>query len=114
MEEHVWIEPEVLEKLANDFIVVSLYVDDREELPKELQETYSYEVNGIKKNKEIKTVGDRWAAFEIATFNSNAQPLYAIVSPDERLMNGTVGYTPDKNEYLQWLNCGLEAFKEGK
>jgi len=114
MEEHVWIEPEILEKLANDFIVVSLYVDDREELPKELQETYSYEVNGIKKNKEIKTVGDRWAAFEIATFNSNAQPLYAIVSPDERLMNGTVGYTPDKTEYLQWLNCGLEAFKEGK
>lgn len=112
MEEHVWIKPEVLSKLSKDFIVVSLYVDDRKELPAELQETYEYEVNGVKRTKEIKTYGDRWAAFQIATFNSNAQPLYAIVSPEEELMNTPVGYTPDVDEYMTWLNCGLNAYKQ--
>lgn len=111
MEEHVWIKPEVLELLSKDFIVVSLYVDDREELPAELQETYTYTVNGVEKQKQIKTVGDRWAAFQIATFNSNAQPLYAIVSPDQKLLNTPVGYTPDSGEYVAWLKTGLEGMK---
>jgi thiol:disulfide interchange protein DsbD len=111
MEEHVWIKPEVLDLLSQEFIVVSLYVDDREELPAELQETYTYTVNGIEKQKQIKTVGDRWAAFQIATFNSNAQPLYAIVSPDQRLLNTPVGYTPNVNEYVAWLKTGLEGMK---
>jgi thiol:disulfide interchange protein len=111
MEEHVWIDPTILEKLSEEFIVVSLYVDDRKELPAELQETYTYEVNGVKKTKEIKTYGDRWAAFQIASFNSNAQPLYAILSPDGKLLNTPVGYTPEIAEYDTWLQCGLDAFK---
>lgn len=111
MEEHVWIKPEVLDLLSQEFIVVSLYVDDREELPVELQETYTYTVNGVEKQKQIKTVGDRWAAFQIATFNSNAQPLYAIVSPDQRLMNTPVGYTPNVSEYVAWLKTGLQGMK---
>lgn len=114
MEEHVWVKQEVLELLSKEFIVVSLYVDDREELPAELQETYTYTVNGMEKKKQIKTVGDRWAAFEIATFNSNAQPLYAIVSPDQKLLNSPMGYTPDVAKYYSWLKCGLDTFRSQK
>ncbi len=110
MEEHVWIEPVVLRLLQEEFIVVSLYVDDRKELPAELQETYLSQRTG--KLKEVKTYGDRWSVFQTETFNNNSQPLYCIVSPDEILMNKPAPYTPDKEEYLQWMECGLQAFKQ--
>jgi thiol:disulfide interchange protein DsbD len=112
MEEHVWIKPEVLSKLEKDFIVVSLYVDDRKELPAELQEVYTSMKTG--KTKEIKTYGDRWSAFQIETFNSNSQPWYCIVSPEEKLLNKPVGYTPDVEEYVKWLDCGVKAFESQK
>lgn len=110
MEEHVWIEPEVLRLLQEEFIVVSLYVDDRKELPEELRETYVSQRTG--KLKEVKTYGDRWSVFQTETFNNNSQPLYCIVSPDEVLMNKPAPYTPDKEEYKQWMECGLQAFKQ--
>jgi hypothetical protein len=108
MEEHVWVEPEVLKHLQENFIVVSLYVDDRKELPAELQEMYTSQRTG--KTKQVKTYGDRWSLLQIETFNCNAQPWYCLISPDEKLLNVPVGYTPDKDEYVQWLECGLQAY----
>ena len=64
--------------------------------------------------KIIETYGDKWSAFEIETFNSNSQPFYALISPDEVLLNKPVGYTPDVDEYRAWLRCGINAFETVK
>jgi thiol:disulfide interchange protein DsbD len=110
MEEHVW--PKALDLLQDKFVVVSLYVDDKQELPSEMKETIVTQWAGIE--KEIVTYGDLWSAFEIETFNNNSQPLYAIIDPmtegNEELMNQPVGYTPDDKEFRAWLEEGLQAF----
>lgn len=110
MEENVWSKDNVYKLMKDSFIVVSLYVDDKKVLPPAQQFEHTSK-DGSK--REITTVGDKWATFETENFISNAQPWYAIVSPDERLMNKPVGYVPDANEYLTWLRNGLEGFKKG-
>jgi thiol:disulfide interchange protein DsbD len=107
MEENVWSDPEVFKLLHDKFIVISLYVDDKKILPGSKQFTYKTKEGA---EKEINTVGDQWATFETENFANNAQPLYALINTNEELLNFPVGYTPDKNEYLKWLQCGLSAF----
>ncbi|MEM6724144.1 MAG: protein-disulfide reductase DsbD domain-containing protein [Bacteroidota bacterium] len=102
MEELVWIKPKIMQKLTNDMIVVSLYVDDRTKLA----EPYISTFDGAKK----RTVGNKWADFQAIHFGANSQPYYAMVSPDEQLLNIPVGYTPDVEEFDYFLECGLEAF----
>ncbi|MFT3679965.1 MAG: cytochrome c biogenesis protein CcdA [Ferruginibacter sp.] len=111
MEENVWVQPEVYKLMKEKFIVVSLYVDDKKKLPAASQFTYKTK-SGLE--KEIITVGDKWATFETENFENNAQPLYAIISADEILLNKPVGYTPDAGEYKNWLECGLQAFAKPK
>lgn len=110
MEEHVW--PEVLDLLQNEFIVVSLYVDDKQELPAELKESIVTKWAGIE--KEIETYGDLWSAFEIETFNNNSQPMYAIIDPmtegREELMNPIKSGIVETSEFRAWLEEGLKAF----
>lgn len=107
MEENVWVQPEVYKLMKGKFIVVSLYVDDK----KKLSSPFTYKTKSGAE-KEIITVGDKWATFETENFENNAQPLYAIISSNEVLLNNPVGYTPDVNEYKQWLECGLQALKK--
>ena len=111
MEENVWSNPEVYKIMKEKFIVVSLYVDDKKKLPAAKQFTYKTK-EGIE--KEIVSVGDKWATFETENFKNNAQPLYAILNTDEILLNNPVGYTPGIKEYKDWLQCGLEAFEKKK
>ncbi len=111
MEENVWTDPEVYKLMKENFIVVSLYVDDKKELPAEKQFTYTTKE---KTEKEIEKVGDLWATFETENFSSNAQPLYVIISTDEQLLSNPVGYTPNAKEYLKWLECGLQTFRDKK
>jgi thiol:disulfide interchange protein DsbD len=59
--------------------------------------------------KEINTVGDKWAMFQSKNFRQVTQPLYVILSPDEKLMNHPIGYTADAKEYKEWLECGVKA-----
>lgn len=106
MEENVWSKPEVVSLINDNFIVVSLYVDDKQKLPA----SFVYR-NGNEEN-EITTIGEKWAAFEAANFRQVTQPLYAIVNENEMLMNKPVGYTPDAGEYIEWLQCALN--QEGK
>ena len=108
MEEQVWIKPEISELIKNNFILVSLYVDDRKKLPSSEQMNYTTK-DGHQKN--IESVGDFWATFESENFRQVTQPLYVILSPTGELMNEPVGYTPDINRYRQWLDCGLSASK---
>jgi cytochrome c biogenesis protein CcdA/thioredoxin-related protein len=112
MEENVWTQPEVHDYIKNNFILVSLYVDDRENLPVE-QRIPDYKTkDGATKN--IKTIGDKWATFQAENFNQVTQPLYITLDTKGRLLTHPVGYTPDWKEYLQWLKCGKETFDKNK
>lgn len=107
MEENVWSDPAIYQLINEKFILVSLYVDDRKTLPAN-EQIYSYTtLSGLKVN--VVTVGDKWSIFETENFQNNAQPLYAILSPDEKLLISPVGYLPDVAAYKQWLEQGLSA-----
>lgn len=107
MEEQVWSDPEVFDTLNEDFILISLYVDDREKLSEDSRFNYLKPDGGIKK---IRTVGDKWATFQTLNFRNNSQPFYVLLDPDMNLLNEPVGYTPNSKEYLHWLQAGLENF----
>ena len=111
MEEKVWSRPEVYKFMKENFIVISLYVDDKKQLPVANQFAYTTKEVLV---KEIITVGDKWATFETENFSNNAQPLYAILNNEEQLLTHPVGYTPSATEYLQWLQCGVDAFERKK
>ncbi|HZH00967.1 MAG TPA: thioredoxin family protein, partial [Flavisolibacter sp.] len=108
MEEKVWTDPAVAARMKNDFIVVSLYVDERRKLPASQQIEY---ITKTGDKKPIITVGDKWATFQSENFNAVSQPQYAIISPDEKALTKTKAYTPDADQFLEWLEGGLKAFK---
>jgi thiol:disulfide interchange protein DsbD len=108
MEENVWTKSNV-KKLMNEFILVSLYVDERRKLPASQQMVFKTKAGT---DKSIVTVGDRWATFQIENFDATSQPQYAIISPDEKALTRTKFYTPDAAEYADWLQCGLDAFRQ--
>lgn len=114
MEESVWTVESIKEKLKNDFVLVSLYVDDKVELPENQQGVFEFDSNGTIKRKKIKTIGNKWATFQTHVFNNNSQPFYVMLSPEGELLANPVGYLPDVEAYKNFLDCGLNAFKENK
>ncbi len=108
MEENVWTDPVVASYIREHFILVSLYVDDKALLPIDKRFTYTSPTAG---NKEIKSVGDLWATFQAENFNQVTQPLYVVLSANQQLLSNPVGYTPNIQEYLQWLQCSVAANK---
>lgn len=113
MEEHVWPDEKVNDLLSREFVVISLYVDDKTPLPENEQVTLTYKAGGTKK---LRTVGDKWNFFQTDNFNNNSQPWYALITNTGTLLNSPVGYTPNADEYVNFLQCGLDAYKaaEGK
>ncbi|HEY4877452.1 MAG TPA: thioredoxin family protein, partial [Puia sp.] len=109
MEENVWTDPDVKQLMQNEFIVVSLYVDERRNLPA-VEQTIFTTKDGSK--KKIITVGDKWATFQSENFNAVSQPQYAIISTDEKALTKTKYNTPNPKEFADWLKCGLEASKK--
>lgn len=109
MEENVWTDPAVASYIKENFILVSLYVDDKEMLP--VDKRFKY-ISKAGTEKEINSVGDLWATFQAENFNQVTQPLYIVLSPDQNLLSNPVGYTPDINEYLQWLQCSVAKGKQ--
>jgi thiol:disulfide interchange protein DsbD len=108
MEEHVWPDEMIDKYLRNDFVIISLYVDDKKELP----ENEKVDVNRINGGtRTLKNYGHKWANFQTQFFQINSQPYYVLLSPDgKRVLNEPVGYTPDKLEYAKWLENGLASF----
>ncbi|MUV02555.1 DUF255 domain-containing protein [Flavobacterium rakeshii] len=106
MEEHVWSDPAVLSILKNDVVLISLYCDEEKDLPASEQ--------FISKNtgRKIETVGQKWSDFQISRYQSNARPYYVLINLDETNLNEPVAYTPDIEEYLTWLQSGIENFKK--
>jgi thiol:disulfide interchange protein len=107
MEENVWPRPGVKDLIKDNFILVSLYVDDRKTLP-DGEQTAFITSDGSK--KAIRTIGDKFATLQSENFKNASQPLYVVITPDEKLLTLPVGYTPDPKEYAQWLQCGLDAY----
>jgi thiol:disulfide interchange protein len=111
MEENVWTDKRVKNLIDSNFVLVSLFVDDRERLKEDQQFVFTTS-DGDK--KKIRTLGDKYATLQAENFVNVSQPLYVVISPDEKLLTLPVGYTPDRNEYAAWLQCGVEAFRNLK
>ena len=106
MENNVWSDEKVLNVLKNEVVLISLYVDDKRELPKS-EQTVSKETGN-----DIITVGDKWTEFIITKYKTNTQPFYVLVDLEENNLNDPISYTPDSNEYLAWLKDGISKFKK--
>ena len=109
MEEQVWSKDKVYSILNNDYIIISLYIDDRRELLKDEQFKF-LKANGSIKN--IKTIGDKWATLQTLNFQNNSQPYYVLLNHNMELLNFPAAYVPDADEYSSWLKSGLDNFKE--
>jgi len=111
MEETVWGEPGVIEKLRDDVVVVSLYVDERTKLPKDQQRIEK--VNG--EDFPIKTIGDKWMFKEISEYEIATQPYYRLLGPNgEDLDNGSADYENHSSpaDFQKWLEEGIKLYKE--
>lgn len=109
MEENVWVDSEVDELMRNEFVVVSLYVDERSKLPVQERTTWTTSAG---KEETIFTVGDKWTAFQKENFNAVAQPQYAIITADQVALTKTKFYTKTASEFAEWLKCGIQAHKK--
>ena len=110
MEEHVWPIPKIDQYIRNEYVLISLYVDDKKTLPKEEQILVN-RINGG--TRKLENYGHKWANFQTQFFKTNSQPYYVLLNSDgTKILNQAVGYTPDENDYAQFLECGLEVFKK--
>lgn len=107
MEARVWSEPQVQQRLANDYVIVSLYVDDKTELPQ--TEWYTSARDG----KLKKTIGAQNFDYQITQFNYNAQPLYVLLGPDGgQLSTEPLAYDLDASRFTAFLDAGLARFAQ--
>ena len=113
MEEHVWPLPEVDKVLRDNFVLISLYVDDKKPLPiNEKLFVNRTSGNGL---RQLENYGHKWAHFQSQYFKVNSQPFYIIIDPNNfQILNEPVGYMPDVNDYLSFLNCGLSEYRSSK
>lgn len=106
MEANVWADPKVLKRLRDDFIVVALYVDDKTHLPESEWITSTHD------GKVKKTVGKKFADFQISRFNVNAQPYYVLLDTKGELLVNPRAYDLDIDEFVEFLDQGLAEFKK--
>lgn len=105
MEAAVWSDPQVADKLNNDFVLISLYVDDKQPLDNQIEITE----NG--KKRTLRTIGDKWSYLQRSKFGANAQPFYVILDNEGKPMAGSYSYDEDISHYLDFMNKGMENYK---
>ena len=108
MEENVWSEPDIFEIINDDYVLISLYVDDRKELPEDEKFNFQYDSGRV---KSIETIAHKWGTFQTINFNAASQPYYVLLSPNLEVLNHAVAST-DAAEYKIWLENGLQKYKE--
>lgn len=104
MEARVWVDPAVLQRLRNDYVIVALYVDDKTELPEAQWYTSKYD------NKAKKTIGAQNADLQIVKYNNNAQPHYCLVDHEGNLLVAPKNYDLDPAKFASFLDSGKAAF----
>ena len=107
MEQNVWPNDQVLNILKNDIVLISLYVDDKRKL-----EDDEIVESKLKPGKQLKYIGQKWSEFQTIKYKTNTQPFYVLLGQDEENLNAPVGYTPNTEEYLEWLKDGISNFKK--
>jgi thiol:disulfide interchange protein len=107
MEETVWPDPAVAEMIMQEVILVSLYVDERIDLPEDEQRVEKYGDKDFK----IKTVGNKWSYMQASKYNTNAQPYYVLEDHDGNAINGSASYDPDVKVFKEFLEKGIKKFK---
>ncbi|MBL7802835.1 MAG: thioredoxin family protein [Saprospiraceae bacterium] len=110
MEENVWHRPGIIEHLRNNYVVVSLYVDDKERLFPDNKFSYLLDPNT---GEKLRTVGDKWSAFQVNNFGVSAQPYYVLMHNDgTTLLNQPTDYQKghEPDVYKAFLDCGYNAF----
>ena len=105
MEENVWSHPDVLKRLKNDFVIISLYVDDKTELPESEWITSEYD------GKVKKTIGKINADYEISRFSVNAQPYYVLLDSDGAVLTEPHAFDTDIDEFIAFLDKALIKFR---
>ncbi|QNM85960.1 thioredoxin family protein [Polaribacter pectinis] len=106
MEQQVWVKPKVLKVLKNDVVLISLYVDDKRPLAE--NEVVD---SKLKPGKKLKYIGQKWSELQTIKYKANTQPFYVLMDHNEENLNEPVAYTPDVDEYLNWLEEGISKFK---
>ncbi len=104
MEDQIWSQDPIYNLLKDEYIIISLYVDER----KALDEPYVSKFSG----RQMRTVGNKWADFQAIHFNRNSQPYYVLSTSEGRILNRPVAYLPDAVEYEAFLRCGLNTFRK--
>jgi thiol:disulfide interchange protein len=104
-EQGVWPKPEVLTQINSDYVLVSLYVDERRKLETDSQYVSKYS------KETIKTTGEKWHELEIYRFNTNTLPFYVLLDNDGKELNTPIPYTPDVAKYAEFLREGNKEYK---
>ncbi len=107
MEENIWSQPNIYSIINDDYVLISLYVDDHQRMLPENEQFDFIKSNG--KIKRIRTYGDKWATLQAANFKTASQPFYVLMSPELEVLNSPQQYT-DHTTYYNWLKVGLDRF----
>lgn len=108
MEDNVWSKPDILRVLSDDYVLISLYVDDKTALP--VSEQYTSPLSG----KKIKTTGNKWSDLQSRIYGTNSQPYYVLLDGEGKLLAEPRGYTPEAGEYKSFLEEGLCRYDKRK
>ena len=106
MEGKVWTNAKVRDIINNDYVLISLYVDEKEPLPEKIKVIE----NGTERT--LRTVGDKWSYLQRVKFGANAQPFYVLLDNEGKPLNKSYAYDEDINQYLEFLQTGLKNYKE--
>jgi thiol:disulfide interchange protein DsbD len=105
MEAAVWTNEDVARRLTQDYVLISLYVDDKTPLPQPIE----VEVNGQKRT--LRTIGDKWSHLQATKFGANTQPFYVLLDEEGKPLGPSRSYDEDIQEYINWLDAGLTKYK---
>ncbi|WP_291528991.1 protein-disulfide reductase DsbD family protein [Bacteroides sp. UBA939] len=108
MELAVWTNQKVRDLINDDYVLITLYVDNKASLPAPLKVTE----NG--KNRTLRTIGDKWSYLQNVKFGTNTQPFYVLVDNEGYPLNKSYSYDEDIPEYIKFLQTGLDNFKKGE
>lgn len=104
MEAAVWTDPKVKQILEEDYVLITLIVDDKTKLPAPIE----IEENG--KTRKLKTIGDKWSYLQRSKFGANAQPFYILLDGKGQPLGPSYAFDEDVSNYIQFLQKGLKQF----
>ena len=108
MEAAVWTDPKVSKLMTDDYVLITLYVDNKEPLPEHIKVME----NG--KERTLRTVGDKWSYLQRSKFGANAQPFYVLIDNEGKPLNKSYSYDEDIDKYVDFFQTGLDNYKKEK